>query len=258
MNPPLFLSIVVFLVLGCGCGVREAGSTSSGESAANMADSTGRLPVDWHCLTDHLGEAIALNLERRPLYSALSAGRSEVVSESLIESERITLTIMQRLQPLLSYWHGRGIPIGCSEFVPMAETPAFTGQFAEPAPALGSVRWFNTFAGAVRLEKELLMGGLAAVAAQAKRELADLSAPQHFQCMTRHVLESIAKTAAVGREMHEQSVEDKIASPAWISRSLVHAQIVTLKISRDIDQAAAPLHAEGIPIVCNDVPHIAL
>lgn len=90
-----------------------------------------------NCFKDHLKEALHINNERRPLYSKLSSGESDLVSSSLIFSEKLLLFFGKwgffdfdlQFEDELKY----GLQITCDTFVKMDKVPTFK-EFYENGP----------------------------------------------------------------------------------------------------------------------------
>jgi hypothetical protein len=87
-------------------------------------------------LSRHIREAMDLNETRKPEYSKLSAGASEVISDSLISFEK-DIQVGSFVADVVAYpFQAAGIPLACAEYISMAETPAFSTSFAAGAPNL--------------------------------------------------------------------------------------------------------------------------
>src|SRR5271168_4453715 len=92
-------------------------------------------PVLWaeeNCFRHHLQDAIVINEARRPLYSALTDGKSENISDRLIFFESVGLLPAANFDMRAASFQSVGIPILCDEFVSMDKVPGFSGQ--EPLP----------------------------------------------------------------------------------------------------------------------------
>lgn len=248
---PLFVGLLS--ALSCQPGPLASQKKSQDDSLLKAAPGSSA-----HCLEEHLQEAIALNTLRQDLYGSLTGGASLVISEQLIESERSLLGLVKPMRPMLKYWWNRDILVTCLEFSAMANTPDFSPQFKTPPPTVSTVLWLDPLKVTMALQKQLLSGGLVGVEQMARAELETLALPDHFQCMSKHLLESIVKTAQVGEHLAKASKDKKILSSYPISYSLVQGQILNLGKAREIDEATFEIHQKGIPIICNDVPPIPI
>lgn len=212
-------------------------------------------PADWHCLTDHVEEALKLNEERKSLYSALSKD-SVPVSEALIAMEHQILLGLKPVMPILeSYWD-RGVPVLCKGFVPMAETPSFSETFATPLPA-GDPQFASPYEIAYRLFAAQVKGGRDGLIEAGRKEILDLDKADHYQCLMKHMLESIVYAAEVIPEIKQAGLDKGSNLPnAWISWISIQSQITMLTTASNIDKLAEKAHRQGLPIICNDVPVI--
>lgn len=66
--------------------------------------------------------------------------------------------------------------------------------------------------------------------------------------MIRHFLESIRRVAGLAPTYGVRTM--------FISKQMLWAHVRSLKKASELDQMAAPLQAEGLPILCQDVPYI--
>jgi hypothetical protein len=74
--------------------------------------------------------------------------------------------------------------------------------------------------------------------------------------MTRHLLESALRITNGARRYAAEAEARGVASPAGLSRALLSMHLTTLGEGARLDRRAAPLQAEGVPIICQDVPPI--
>jgi hypothetical protein len=206
------------------------------------------------CFLTHLDEAIALNRERRSRYEALTDGASLAISNRLITTERISRVAAIVMDDRARRWQRRGVDVLCDEFVSMDETPAFRDH-SEPVP-------FESFVAqggaglALRLGDAWLDGGYTGLAAAAEYELELLADAPSFHCMVRHLLESIVRAANLAPIHVADAAALGLDSPAAISRDFIALQITSLALATGIDEDAAPIQAQGVPIICQDVPPI--
>jgi hypothetical protein len=75
--------------------------------------------------------------------------------------------------------------------------------------------------------------------------------------MLRHLLGSALRISNQAPRYEAQARAARIrASPGAISRTMLDLHLRMLGEAARLDRAAAPLQAEGIPILCQDVPPI--
>lgn len=208
------------------------------------------------CLTQHIHDAMELNKKRAPLYEHLSEGQSRIVSKKLIWMEQ-KLSI---LAPLADLWaapyHRVGIPILCVDFVDMSETPAFKAYNPLGKESLNNFHPPDI----VKLKKDLLdlytEKAYGELALYADAQIRELDKNPRYNCMVKHILESIRRIAALAPQYDLLAKQKNKISPLFLSRTVLRSHIMLLDESAKIDFYAAPLQAEALPIVCQDVPHI--
>lgn len=201
------------------------------------------------CFTSHLDEAIVLNTERLPLYSKLTDGKSEVVSNTLIKYEKLSKAPGMYLDFRAKKFQKKGIPILCEDFVPIKLVPGFK-SFEKPYPESAPQYPLDL----ERVVRDLRAAGdFETVASLAIDHIETLSKFPTYFCMTRHVLESIARSArlAPGFVLKDAGVEGL----AWKN---IYLQFRGLSLSKRLDEMALPIQEMGVPILCNDVPLIPI
>jgi hypothetical protein len=225
-------------------------------AAALACTSAAAQEPERRCMEHHLREAIALNRERMPLYAAETGGRSRGVSRRLIRSERLGLIAAWSIDRRAKPWLDRGVRVVCDDFVPMAWTPPFARRSGDPPPSLAE--YAEPDVGAIRRDarRALRSGGFPAASVVLERELDALAGTPAFHCMVRHLLESALRVANLAPRHAERARTVGMDSPERISRTLVDLHLHALGEAAALDRAAAPLQAEGVPIVCRDVPPI--
>ena len=226
-----------------------------------LAACQGEDRVPWQeptrdCARLHLEEAIALNQERLPRYAALTQERSRPVSEALIGLEEGLLVVADYLDSWSLPYQKKGIPLMCAEFVSMHEVPAFSERFSFPPHLLSDFVAEDHQALRDRLDAAFDDSGFQGLSQAASLELVRLEAWPGFHCMLRHLLESLVRAANLAPGHVEQALALGLASPEDISKNLILALLVGLEDGALLDAQAAPLQAEGLPIICQDVPEI--
>ena len=77
--------------------------------------------------------------------------------------------------------------------------------------------------------------------------------------MVHHLLESVARAAALAPGQVERAdVHGKGVLATAIIHAFIYEQIEFIQLGRHFDNMAAPLQAEGLPIICGDVPPISV
>ncbi len=227
---------------GCTAGGSEAGSERADEAGPR-------------CFDVHLADAIELNRERRPLYSELTGERSETISDKLILFEQASRVVASRLDDRAVDWQAEGIAILCDELEPISRAPEFVAMSPQPPAPLDSYESHNGIALAGDLTAALLVGGNDALVARLNEEIATLGSPG-YNCLLRHFLDSLVRVTNTAPLHEQRALELGVASPSGLLRDFALAQIGGLPIATSLDDRAAPLQAEGVPILCQDVPPI--
>ncbi len=200
-------------------------------------------------------EAIALNEARAPLYSSLSDGASLAISRRLMVTERALLPVARWFDRRARRWERAGIPVLEEVFMPMETAPSFVArgrEIRDPGnpPLDRSVRQ--------RVLGRYREGGFEG-AALALREAVDaLMAEPGMDCLVRHLLESACRLALLAPGQLRAARERELPSPRRLLALLLRLHLWGLGRARDLDEAARPLQARGIPILAQDLPPIPL
>ena len=244
-----FFASTLILLTSCGGKESDSSTLDSGieASAATAQDSE----PQKHCVSHHLREAIDLNSERLEKYFAVSGGRSLPISLRLVTLERAILLVVPALEIPAKFYQKRGVPVLCLDMVPMADAPPFVERVSTPVEPYSPRSGRKLKDKLARLYDQ---GNLEPLEEALETELAELHETPSYHCMTRHLLESILRSARLEPLYERMSVERGLPKPNFISKTFIRAQIRQLTKATEIDDEAAPLQAEGIPIICNDVP----
>ncbi|HEY0024851.1 MAG TPA: hypothetical protein VGB24_18195 [Longimicrobium sp.] len=243
-------------LLAAALCVPAPGWTQSADSSHVVAtDSATADTPSSRCMEIHLREAAHLNRERMARYSTLTGGRSRGISRRLIWTERLAIPVAWYVDWRARRFLRAGIRVTCDDFVPMAHTPAFRERNADPPPFSSfrpsdPRRIRRTIDGAYR------SGGFPAASTAIEREIEHLQGTPAFHCMMRHLLESALRISNQASVYEAQARERGLRSPAGVSRLMLNLHLSTLGEAAKLDRRAAPLQAEGIPIICQDVPPI--
>jgi hypothetical protein len=265
----LLLTIFAGLLAGCGIpGVPslpapgappepvpwpEADSAAMAAAAAPLPDAGH--PFERDCFQRHLEEAIELNEHRRSIYAEWTDGASEDISRRLIASERQGLFAAWYVDRRARRYQAAGIPVVCAEFIPMSHTPPLEAGPAPP-PDFPPPAGPDPDAIIARVQRAYGSGGFAAVFDAAIDELESLEGLPTYHCMVHHLLESLARTAALA-PLHERAAETAgLPSPVPLSELLIRMHLAILHESAGLDRDAAPRQAQGVPIICRDVPPV--
>lgn len=208
------------------------------------------------CLGEHVSEAMDLNKQRKTAYMKLSQGRSKDVSNALLWMEWKISLAAPLADAWSAYFQAKGIPIMCDDFVPISDTPAFQAQNPQGKDSLNNFRQPDV----AKIKEKLLEFHKARaymqMAEYADAEIIELDRVPRYNCMVKHMLESVRRMAALTPVHAQKAQEQGIRSTEPLSRTVLKSHIMFLNESAKIDELAAPLQAEGLMIVCQDVPYI--
>jgi hypothetical protein len=266
MGQPLVLLSIFssMLVTLSSCGGEESVSSTLASGTENLSSPPSSPPSppligtedsepQKHCVSHHLREAIDLNSERLEKYFAVSGGRSLPISLRLVTLERAILLVVPALEIPAKFYQKRGVPVLCLDMVPMEDAPPFVERVSTPVEPYSPRSGRELKDKLARLYDQ---GKLEPLEEALEKELAELHEAPSYHCMTRHLLESILRSARLEPLYERMSVERGLPKPNFISKTFIRAQIRQLAKATEIDDEAAPLQAEGIPIICRDVPPI--
>lgn len=244
----LFLGVVASLLPACAPST-EAPAVGSRSQA---------LSASHGCFSEHLREAIALNRERREHYATLTGGLSRGVSDLLIASEVLMLPVAAVFDARARWFQRAGIPIMCDDFMPMSDAAPLQ---TERGPRLQVSELVETWDGS--LQRDIVLEayneeGFGGAARELEAALSVLATAPSFMCMTRHMLESALRAANLAPGYLEASRTRRMAwlGPDDLSRDFLWLQLQALPAAHTLDRLAAPLQADGVGIVCRDVPPI--
>jgi hypothetical protein len=203
--------------------------------------------AEHFCMSRHIHEAMLLNQERKPQYAALTGGKSIPVSETLMDYEK-ALIIQSRLADLVALpFQWTGSSIMCAEFVSMSETPPFRTHYEVGAPNIMNFHPASWREIGTSLQGAVKNNDFQMVKTIADRQIVELEKEPRFNCMMRHFLESIRRIAGLAPSYKYGT---------FISKRLLLGHLNDFELVAEIDQRAAPVQASGVPIICQDVPHI--
>jgi hypothetical protein len=209
---------------------------------------------DSSCFSRHLDEAIQLNENRKQLYSELTNGDSEQISSKLIRQERWAKIFAFFYDWRAETYQENGIPVVCDEFVSMSLTPPFV-SYQAPQVRVGALPELPIGGWEDELNNKEDFDQLAQASLQMVHSLNEL--PDYF-CMTRHLLESIVRSARLAPSHIEKSLQANLDSPRDLLQDFIELHVDGLQDAYELDRMAFPMQAKGIPILCRDVPAIPL
>jgi len=208
------------------------------------------------CFETHIRDAIEVNRQRLPLYSRLSNGESEKVSKKFILNQHLVLPITWYVDWRARTFQQKGIPIVCLDMVSMRLAPTFRERSEAPPLPLSEFQRPDIEGIHQRAKAAYRHGGFAEVGRVIGDEVKRLHAIPTYHCMLRHMLESALRCSNLAPRYIEKAKQSRMKSPAELSWFLIRLHLMALRGCAELDALAAPLQAQGIPIIGQDVPPI--
>ena len=206
-----------------------------------------------HCFREHLEEAISVNHARRPGYSAMSQGRSDSISVDLIALDRFGLTVAPFFDfRSRNFTQRSGVAINCEVIPSMFTAKPMRGRGpTSPVTLYKDISPTDILFHARALHFKYGDGsGLEYLKRYLASEVAPLELSPQYNCLARQFLKSMVRLIDVAAD-HPELVEDP--GYPW---ALIETTLVQLEAMSALDHRAAPLQAEGIPILCQELPII--
>ncbi len=202
---------------------------------------------------DHITESISINSERRPFYKKLSSGKSEKGFRLLIALEILMVPSTLLWDKRCAYFQKNGVPLLKDELVSMNRTPDFDPLkrvIPGPFPKISWKIFKKKLSVAIEGEDPGEIG-------KVSRDIIDeMSAYPHYYPMTRHLVESIYRFAYYSPVREKAALEKGLKNPRSLINSIMKYHLVGFWFFVKIDEASAPVHAEGIPMLTSELPDL--
>ncbi|MFG1593371.1 hypothetical protein [Halobacteriovorax sp. CON-3] len=210
------------------------------------------------CFKEHLDAAISSNRNRREIYSDHTNTKSKKISNSLIFAEKISLIYAKLLNPSLEKYRRAGIPILCLDFIEMSKAPNIPSEFSIPNYKYQDIDSVDIKGLRSEISKRLKTEDYLGIVEFIEEEVSNKKKYSQYNCMVRHVLESLGRSAFLTPYYIEHASNLGLKSPKKLLNKYLRRNIFALKYSHSLDKKAASLQEEGISILCGDVPHIPI
>lgn len=209
------------------------------------------------CMEKHLRDAIELNEFRKERYAAASGGKSVQVSDALIDFEKELLFWSVWADLVAVPFQSKGIPILCEDLKDMALAPELPDSL--PLAHFPLAQDFMHL-DVNSIQSDLvssLDNGFESVERVALSHLSSLSKERRLNCLVRHFLESIVVFSR-GFSKHHSSLRSSLALRSYrlFLKQVIKSHIGYLATAHAIDELAVEVQSRGIPILCQDVPHL--
>lgn len=205
----------------------------------------------------HILEAIALNRARLLPYAKLSENKSKRISRMLIRNEKLTLWLAMYFDYKAKRFHKQGLPIMKDLFVSMDLVPAFQARVNGEKDQQGEFIQLNTKRIRWEIRNAYEEGGFLFVYEKCRQINETLKYPS-YNCMLRHMMESMERISYFASLYINKAKEKQLASPECLFQQLLFTHLIALDKAVKIDEMAYPLQRQGILILCNDLPELAI
>lgn len=199
------------------------------------------------CLIQHVREGIELNEQRKAHYAIMTDDASIEVSNLLISYEFNVIALMKltNFEKRYEALQKQGVPFLCEEFHSTVNPLSPVVQMS--GPELKNFDPLSASATRKVLKAFLAKKDLSGFHKRATTLIDQLSVEPRFNCMTRHILESMGRVAwlAIQDLRRRDAALDLLSFMVW-----------SLYGAKQLDIKAAPLQAVGVPILCHDLPMI--
>lgn len=208
-----------------------------------------------NAISTHLNEAILHNKKNAPLYAKVSNNKSLVISKLLINGERFSYLLVQDLEYDALIYQNNGIRLLCDDLISMSEVPTFkelTPIEARPVKYID----LNIKVLKKEIKEYLKRDDLHGLYLMLDEVLEEMKSFPNQHCMTRHFLESMARTLFLFPAQKKAALDIGLEDPTSLVKRYLKLQTMALTLDHYLDQKAFPLQKEGFPILCGDVPAI--
>lgn len=211
-----------------------------------------------HCfkaITKHLNEAIHHNIIVSKKYSDLTNGETRRLSSTLIAVERLSKVLVRKIEKDSRIYQENGIPLLCNEMADMKDVPVYQERLPlELRPSDFLQYDFKKFSG--QLKDLMKKNQFEEAYSLAARDLIILEKEPYQQCMTRHVMESIARAIKLSTLYRDEAARLNLPDPLFIIKKFISLQRQALIVTNYLDTQAFPFQKDGLLIFCQDVPAI--
>lgn len=214
------------------------------------------------CFATHIKEAIEINKERKEKYRHLYGDGPAKVMSRLILFEKLILLSAHWYDLRARKYHRHDIPVLCHDLVPMELTPEFSSAKVPAATKLPEID-FQKLKDELKKNLKRSRPNLAQADKLLVEALKTLKEEPRAYCLSRHFLESMLRGVRLipHYEKHfsklENSGETQIQiRPARLILGFLNTHLIGFGEMERIDRKAFTYQRQGIPLLCQDVPHI--
>ncbi len=216
------------------------------------------LAAKQNCLSQHILDAIKLNKERKEIYKSITQGKSSFVSNLLIKAEQLALPIAYSFDIKARKYQNKGLPLLCLDAIDMDQTPVFSYERSYPYSTYEDVYKLDIKNFIKVISNSISTESYFTTTFKIDQKIKKLEEQMHYNCLTRHFLESIRRSTYLATFYILEARNKGLPSPKGLINLYLKAQLNTLYITNKIDFHASKIQETGVPIICQDVPHIPL
>lgn len=203
------------------------------------------------CFQGHIKESIAINKDRKKIYSKMTQRKSNRIFNELITYERLTLIPAAVYDLKALKYQRKGIDLFCKEFLPLVQTPV--PELKIPQETFSLFDW--------KLHKKKILKALNTQDAEKVKEvtleaLVELKSQPNYYCLTRHFIESIYRFAHFIPLRRAQAAARGLKDPSKLMFSLMRIQAQGFLGSVTIDLKSQPIQESGVPMICAEMPNL--
>jgi hypothetical protein len=149
----------------------------------------------------------------------------------------------------------KGIALLCDELADMKDLPDFQNSLPENLRPTIFHRYNSKLINS-KLKASLQINDLKKAYDDVASDLYELESFPNQLCMTRHILESIARTLLQTDKHRKKARNLELPDPINTVKKFISLQRKTLGLAHNLDKKAFPLQRDGILLFCQDVPAI--
>ncbi len=203
------------------------------------------------CFQNHILESISINKTRQEVYSKLTEGKSNRIYRELIGYEKLSLTVATFFDLKAMPYQKAGMNIFCKEFKALIQSPRLLSQ--SPQESFSAI---NRKSIEQKISTALKTKETEKVKKASLEILEGLKTQPSYYCLSRHFIESIYRFAHFAPIWSKQAEEKGLKDPSKMIFKVMKMHALGLKGTFAIDRKSQPIQAQGIPMLCAEVPDL--
>tara|TARA_R110002049_G_scaffold18017_2_gene69379 strand:- start:634 stop:1296 length:663 start_codon:yes stop_codon:yes gene_type:complete len=208
-----------------------------------------------HCAYDHIKEAMEINRSHRTLYKEGDKKSAVKIINRLIFLEKIMLPFSRKLDRSTKKLVSAGFPMWCEDFVSMDNLPDFQINSDIPSTTYASLDK-DTFNEITKSLKAYEFNHSSKLYSKIVFVLDTKLNDHHYNCLTRHFLESIARSLKLSIERRPYITKEFERDFFKANKLMMKQMRLALIFVRGLDKRASNVQAQGTPVLCQEMPII--